>query len=197
MTNNFNDVSVTGESGDANVYVAGDSGKMYFSFENGEEGTWEYVTPGSGSNINAVAFFDARREHIVDGNKTVFETDARSRPRDRSVLFSSVAGRRPFPGSAVYSGTEYFVRALSERMRNELAPSHNIRVTCIEPGAVDTERPHTITDEDILAMLEAGHDEMQMMASENIADTIRYALTAPVHVVVEALLVMPTERRPL
>ncbi|MFB6302665.1 MAG: WD40/YVTN/BNR-like repeat-containing protein [Haloferacaceae archaeon] len=74
VTNNFNDVAVTGPAGDANVYVAGDSGKMYYSFENGAEGTWEYVTPGSGSNINAVDFYDDRKGHIVDGNKSVFHT---------------------------------------------------------------------------------------------------------------------------
>lgn len=75
VTNNFNDVSVTGQAGEANVYVAGDSGKMYYSFENGETGSWDDVTPGSGSNINAVDFFDDRKGHIVDGNKTVFYTE--------------------------------------------------------------------------------------------------------------------------
>ena len=75
VTNNFNDVAVTGEAGEANVYVAGGSGKMYYSFENGASQTWDDVTPGSGSNINAVDFFDDRKGHIVDGNKTVFRTD--------------------------------------------------------------------------------------------------------------------------
>jgi len=74
VTNNFNGVSVTGEAGGANVYVAGDSGKMYYSFENGAGQTWDYVTPGSGSNINAVDFYDHRKGHIVDGNKSVFHT---------------------------------------------------------------------------------------------------------------------------
>jgi len=74
VTNNFNDVSVTGEAGSANVYVAGDSGKLYYSFENGAAGTWESVTPGSGSNLNAVDFYDDRGGHVVDGNKTVFHT---------------------------------------------------------------------------------------------------------------------------
>jgi NADP-dependent 3-hydroxy acid dehydrogenase YdfG len=115
--------------------------------------------------------------------------------RGHVVNISSVAGRRTFPGSAVYSGTKFFVRALSERMRNELAPSHNIRVTSIEPGAVETELPETITDEDVLAMLEEGHDEMQMMQPDDIADTIHYALTAPEHVDVEELLVMPTDQQ--
>jgi hypothetical protein len=75
VTNNFNDVAVTGEAGDANVYVAGDSGKIYYSFENGAAGTWDSVTPGSGSNVNAVDFHGPRSGHAVDGNKTVFVTD--------------------------------------------------------------------------------------------------------------------------
>jgi hypothetical protein len=74
VTNNFNDVSVEGTADEANVYVAGDSGKIYDSFENGATGTWNQTTPGSGSAINAVDTFDARSGHAVDGNKTVFRT---------------------------------------------------------------------------------------------------------------------------
>lgn len=47
VTNNFNDVAVTGEEGEGNVYITGNSGKMYFSFENGEEGTCRAVTSGA------------------------------------------------------------------------------------------------------------------------------------------------------
>ena len=75
VTNNFNDVAVRGPAGEANVYVAGDSGKIYSSFDNGETGTWDAITPGSGSNVNALDFFGERDGHSVDGNKTVFETD--------------------------------------------------------------------------------------------------------------------------
>ncbi|NHN41445.1 hypothetical protein G9C85_07310 [Halorubellus sp. JP-L1] len=74
VTNNFNDVSVTGAAGEANVYVAGDSGKLYYSFENGEPQTWEYATPASGSAINAVDFHDDTSGHVVDGNQTVLYT---------------------------------------------------------------------------------------------------------------------------
>ncbi|PSQ53323.1 hypothetical protein BRD20_03875 [Halobacteriales archaeon SW_8_65_20] len=73
VTNNFNDVAVTGAAGDANVYVAGDSGKIYYSFDDGE--TFEDVTPASGSNVNAVDFHDDRAGHIVDGNETVLYTE--------------------------------------------------------------------------------------------------------------------------
>jgi photosystem II stability/assembly factor-like uncharacterized protein len=72
VTNNFNDVAVTGRADEANVYVAGDSGSIYYSFENGETGSWDYVTPGSGSNINAIDFHGDGKGHAVAANKTVF-----------------------------------------------------------------------------------------------------------------------------
>ena len=75
VTNNFNAVSVEGTAGEANVYVAGDSGKIYYSFDNGATGTWDQVTPGSGSEVNAIDTYGPRSGHAVDGNKTVFETD--------------------------------------------------------------------------------------------------------------------------
>lgn len=48
VTNNSKEVAVTGVAEEANVYVAGDSGKIYYSFDNGDTGTWNEVTPGSG-----------------------------------------------------------------------------------------------------------------------------------------------------
>jgi hypothetical protein len=109
------------------------------------------------------------------------------------VNVSSVAGRRLFPGGAVYCGTKHFVRALSEGMRAELGP-HGIRVTSIEPGAVDTELTHTITDEELMAQLEESFGNLTIMQSEDIAEAIQYVLTAPSHVDVEELLIMPTDQ---
>lgn len=74
VTNNFNDVSVVGDAGDANVYIAGDSGKIYSSSANGATGTWDQVTPGSGSAIRAIDFHGPTSGHAVDGNQTVFTT---------------------------------------------------------------------------------------------------------------------------
>lgn len=73
VTNNFNGVAVTGAAGEANVYIAGDSGKIYYSYDNGE--TFDQVTPGSGSEINGIDFHGDRAGNAVDGNQTVFETD--------------------------------------------------------------------------------------------------------------------------
>lgn len=73
-TENFNDIAVTGNADDAYVYVAGDSGAVHYSFENGEEGTWESVTPGSGASLEAIDFNDRCSGHVVDSNGRVFET---------------------------------------------------------------------------------------------------------------------------
>ncbi|MFQ3319747.1 MAG: hypothetical protein ACI8UR_001099 [Natronomonas sp.] len=74
-TNNFNDVAVTGPAGEADVYVADDSGSIHYSFANGEEGTWEYEVPGSGAGLPAIDFYGSRSGHAIDTNGKVFATD--------------------------------------------------------------------------------------------------------------------------
>src|SRR3954468_22401749 len=54
------------------------------------------------------------------------------------VNVSSVAGRVARLGSGVYNLTKWGVGAFSESLRQEVT-EHNIRVTLVEPGAVDTE----------------------------------------------------------
>jgi hypothetical protein len=72
---NFNDVAVTGEAGQADVYAATDSGLIFYSFENGAAGTWNYVTPGSGASMQAIDCHAERACHAVDTNGKVFATD--------------------------------------------------------------------------------------------------------------------------
>ena len=74
-TSNFNDVAVTCSAGSAEVYVADDSGAIHYSFENGEEGTWEYSTPGSGAGLEAIDFYSYRSGHAIDTDGDVFATD--------------------------------------------------------------------------------------------------------------------------
>ena len=74
-TSNFNDVAVTCSAGSTEVYVADDSGAIHYSFENGEEGTWEYSTPGSGAGLSAIDFYSYRSGHAIDTDGDVFATD--------------------------------------------------------------------------------------------------------------------------
>lgn len=60
----------------------------------------------------------------------------RERGAGHMLLTSSVAGRRVLPGS-LYSATKWAVTAMGEALRQEIADTP-IKVTLIEPGAVDT-----------------------------------------------------------
>ncbi len=56
----------------------------------------------------------------------------------RIISTASQAGRRGWPGWAVYSGSKAAVIAITQAMALELAP-YNILVNCICPGTMDTE----------------------------------------------------------
>lgn len=107
------------------------------------------------------------------------------------VNMSSVAGRIVFAGGTVYCATKHAITAFSEGIRNELSPKYNIRVTCIEPGAVSTELLDTITDESMAGFVQATKN-MQILQSEDIANAVLYAVSAPDHVNVNEILIRPT-----
>jgi NADP-dependent 3-hydroxy acid dehydrogenase YdfG len=91
------------------------------------------------------------------------------------ILTSSVAGRRALPGS-LYSATKHAVTAMGEALRQEVADT-DIKVTLVEPGAVDT----PFFDSAPTNALE----------SDDIARAVLFALTQPPHVDVNEILVRP------
>lgn len=74
-TDNFLDVAVTGEAGEANVYVADASGMISYSFENGQSGEWNSVQIGQGYALPGIDFHEARAGHVVNTNGNAFATD--------------------------------------------------------------------------------------------------------------------------
>ena len=109
------------------------------------------------------------------------------------VNVSSVAGRRAQLGSAVYNMTKFGVVGFSEGLRQEVL-HQNIRVTVVEPGWVETELlDHN--NEFILKMAEDRKAKMgKLLASEDIANAIIYALRQPPHVAVSEVMVIPTRQ---
>lgn len=110
------------------------------------------------------------------------------------VNTSSIAGRKVFAGLTVYCATKHAITALSEGMRLELSKKHNIRVTCIQPGAVETELYDQITDENYRQQMEDLKKQMEFLTADNIAETVIFALQAPKHVDIAEMFVMPTEQ---
>lgn len=110
------------------------------------------------------------------------------------INISSIAGHRVSFGGAVYSGTKYAVRAITEGLRQELSPTANIRTTIISPGSVITELRETISDEDSLIMLKKMPDEVRL-ESNNIAEAIIYAIEQPENVSINEIIIRPTAQK--
>jgi NADP-dependent 3-hydroxy acid dehydrogenase YdfG len=109
------------------------------------------------------------------------------------VNVSSVAGRKVTrDASGVYAGSKHAVGAISEGLRQELLED-NIRVTIVEPGAVETELTNHITDQEARESL-GGLAQIEILQSEDIANAIAYAVTQPSHVSVNEILIRPTHQ---
>ena len=108
------------------------------------------------------------------------------------VNISSVAGRMARKGSGVYNATKHGVGAFSESLRQEVTGKH-LRVSLVEPGAVDTELQSHNRPE-IEKEIRGRFAEMDILRSEDIADAIAYVVTRPRHVAVNEVLVRPTQQ---
>ncbi len=108
------------------------------------------------------------------------------------INISSVAGRKSRATTGVYSGTKFAVNAISEALRQELLED-NIRVTMVEPGAVQTELPDHITDEEARENL-GGLLKLDRLQAEDIANAISYVVIQPERVSVNEVLIRPTQQ---
>jgi NADP-dependent 3-hydroxy acid dehydrogenase YdfG len=72
-----------------------------------------------------------------------------TRGRGHIITISSDAGRKVFPGLAVYSGSKFFVEAVSQGIRLETAGT-GLKVTTVQPGNVATDLLSLSCDEEAL-----------------------------------------------
>ena len=112
------------------------------------------------------------------------------------VNISSVAGRTARAGSGVYNLTKWGVGAFSEALRQE-ALAHDIRVTIIEPGYVETElQGHN--DPEVQKSIEKMRQQIGedgVLQADDIARGIAYAVTQPQHVSINEVLIRPTKQQ--
>jgi NADP-dependent 3-hydroxy acid dehydrogenase YdfG len=109
------------------------------------------------------------------------------------VNISSVAGRRANQASAGYSATKFGVNAFSESLRKETSDSR-VRVTVVEPGAVDTELGLHIPDEQVQERMAEMAADLTFLQPDDIADAIRYAVTRPERVAINEMLIRPVDQ---
>ena len=109
------------------------------------------------------------------------------------INVSSVAGHRVGPGGAVYSATKHAVRAISEGLRQEVKP-YNLRSTIISPGAVATELPNTITDEETAGRINEFY-EQHAIPADSFARAVAFAISQPEDVDINEILFRPTSQQ--
>jgi len=110
-----------------------------------------------------------------------------SRKSGQVINVSSIGGFQVWPTCAVYSGTKFAVRAISEGLRLE---NKDVRVTIISPGVVESELAHTISDPETRGMIE----DFRAIAlkPDAIARGIAYAIEQPADVDVNEIIIRPT-----
>jgi NADP-dependent 3-hydroxy acid dehydrogenase YdfG len=107
------------------------------------------------------------------------------------VNVSSVAGRRATAGSSVYNATKFAVNAFTEALRQEITAQH-VRVSVVEPGAVETELTDHLRPE-VREQLRDAFDFERLQAGD-IADAIAYVVTRDRRVAINEILIRPTEQ---
>ena len=106
------------------------------------------------------------------------------------VNIGSIAAKEVYMNGNVYCASKYAVNALNKGMRLDLN-KHNIRVSAIHPGAVETEFSDIRFKGDTqkARAVYAGYKALQ---AEDIADIIYFVISRPYHVNIEDLVVYPT-----
>jgi NADP-dependent 3-hydroxy acid dehydrogenase YdfG len=108
------------------------------------------------------------------------------------VLVSSVAGRVARLGSGAYNASKHAVGAFGEALRQEVTAEH-VRVSLIEPGAVDTELASHNRPE-IQEGLATRFATMQRLAAADVARSIAFVVSQPRHVAINEILIRPTDQ---
>ncbi|KAL4808040.1 hypothetical protein BDV18DRAFT_95617 [Aspergillus unguis] len=114
-----------------------------------------------------------------------------SRGKGHVVAISSDAGRKVFPGLGVYSASKFFVEATLQALRLETA-GQGLRVTAVQPGNTQTDLLGMSTDAE--AVKKYGEPSgAQILAPEDVANAIVYALKQPEHVAMNEVLIEPRD----
>lgn len=106
------------------------------------------------------------------------------------VNIGSIAGKEVYPNGNVYCASKHAVNALNKAMRIDLN-KHNIRVSGIHPGAVETEFSEVRFKGDV-EKAKSVYSGYKALQAADIAEIIHFVITRPYHINIEDLVVYPT-----
>lgn len=106
------------------------------------------------------------------------------------INIGSIAGHQAYPGGSVYCATKHAVRAITEALRIETL-EHNIRVSTVDPGMVETE----FSDVRFYGDTEKAknvYKGLEPLTGDDIAETVVFCASRPKHVNINEIIVMPS-----
>ncbi len=106
------------------------------------------------------------------------------------INLGSIAGKEVYPNGNVYCATKHAVDALSKAMRIDLLP-HGIKVTSIDPGAVETEFSIVRFKGDENRAKKV-YDGFEPLIANDVAEAIWFVVSRPAHVNINDMIIMPT-----
>lgn len=114
------------------------------------------------------------------------------RGRGHVINIGSIAGDAAYPGGSVYCATKAAVKALSDGLRIDLVDTP-LRVTNIKPGMVETNFSVVRYRGDKEAA-DNFYKGIRPLTGDDIAETVYFAASAPEHIQIAEVLLMPTNQ---
>jgi 3-hydroxy acid dehydrogenase / malonic semialdehyde reductase len=111
------------------------------------------------------------------------------RNKGHIINIGSIAGTQVYENGNVYCASKHAVHALSQGMREDLL-KHNVKVTEIRPGMVETEFSLVRFKGD-KEMAKSPYHGLVPLFAEDIADAILYVVTRPDHVCINDMEITP------
>lgn len=148
------------------------------SFENADINDWETML---NTNVHGLLYVSKQIIPLMIANK-----------KGHIVNIGSIAGKEVYENGNVYCASKFAVDAISKSMRIDLL-KHSIKVTCIHPGAVETEFSLVRFKGD-KNKAAATYNGMVPLSGNDIADSIFYCTQLPDHVCINELVITPTQQ---
>ncbi|GHT65813.1 short-chain dehydrogenase [Bacteroidia bacterium] len=158
------------------------------------------------NNAGLVLGVDKEHEGSLDDWEIVIDTNIKGlltvtrlvvpgmvgRGRGHIINIGSIAGDAAYPGGSVYCATKSAVKLLTDGLRIDLVDTP-LRVTNIKPGLVETQFSITRFYGD-KTKADAVYKGLEPLTGEDIAETIFFAASAPEHVQIAEVLIMPVNQ---
>ena len=108
------------------------------------------------------------------------------------INIGSIAGDAAYPGGSVYCASKAAVKALSDGLRIDLVDTP-LRVTNIKPGLVETNFS-VVRFRGDKERADKVYKGIKALSGDDIAEVVYFAASAPEHMQVAEILVMPTNQ---